>query len=174
MTERTCKVCGDGFASTGNGGAEQVYCSKRCQNIACLRRYRSKTAQATCKHCGQTFITTKASDRVYCSDDCHYAYKAKRYAILYRTLSADARRPIPSLIRRYIMERDEWSCHICDGRISKRLQSPHPDSATIDHLLPLAAGGTNEIDNLAAAHRRCNLAKGAGTAPRGDQLRLIG
>ncbi len=30
---------------------------------------------------------------------------------------------------------------------------------TIDHIVPLARGGTNRVENLAVACRRCNLAK---------------
>jgi 5-methylcytosine-specific restriction endonuclease McrA len=32
---------------------------------------------------------------------------------------------------------------------------------TIDHVVPLALGGTNELSNLALAHGPCNSGKGA-------------
>jgi hypothetical protein len=32
---------------------------------------------------------------------------------------------------------------------------------TIDHIMPVALGGTNEIGNLVTACRTCNLTKGA-------------
>jgi 5-methylcytosine-specific restriction endonuclease McrA len=31
---------------------------------------------------------------------------------------------------------------------------------TIDHLLPVSRGGTNDVSNLDVAHRRCNIARG--------------
>jgi 5-methylcytosine-specific restriction endonuclease McrA len=34
-------------------------------------------------------------------------------------------------------------------------------SPTIDHILPLARGGTHEPSNVQAAHFGCNAAKGA-------------
>lgn len=36
---------------------------------------------------------------------------------------------------------------------------PHPMSFVVDHIIPLAKGGADKIENKAAAHRRCNLIK---------------
>ena len=43
--------------------------------------------------------------------------------------------------------------------------------ATVDHLVPIAAGGLHTWDNVALAHRRCNLKRGAAGIV---QLRLVG
>ena len=43
----------------------------------------------------------------------------------------------------------------------------------VDHVTPVAAGGTGEVENLQAACRGCNLAKGRKVAPPGQQGRLI-
>jgi 5-methylcytosine-specific restriction endonuclease McrA len=53
-------------------------------------------------------------------------------------------------------------CHLCGLDIDYAASHLEPLAFTIDHILPLAKGGTDTIDNLAAAHRRCNLAKGDG------------
>ena len=42
-------------------------------------------------------------------------------------------------------------CHLCGL----------PGADTADHLVPRAAGGTNELDNLRPAHKACNSARGA-------------
>lgn len=42
-------------------------------------------------------------------------------------------------------------CHLCGM----------PGADTIDHLTPRAAGGTDELDNLAPAHSSCNSARGS-------------
>lgn len=34
------------------------------------------------------------------------------------------------------------------------------DADTIDHVIPLSRGGTNELSNLRPACRQCNMAKG--------------
>jgi 5-methylcytosine-specific restriction endonuclease McrA len=44
-------------------------------------------------------------------------------------------------------------CHICHKRFTKA------NPAVLDHVIPLAKGGANEVTNLAAAHHLCNLHK---------------
>jgi len=70
-----------------------------------------------------------------------------------------------------IFERDRWRCHLCGRKVNRELSRMHPRGGTIDHLVPISDGGTDEPSNVATAHRACNLAKGAGAA--NDQLRLI-
>ena len=52
-----------------------------------------------------------------------------------------------------ILRRDNHTCQYCGAQ----------DDLTIDHITPLARGGTNVLDNLQAACRSCNSAKGART-----------
>ena len=52
-------------------------------------------------------------------------------------------------------------CAICGKPVDKSLKSPHPMSATVDHIIPIARGGHPcDLDNLQLAHRSCNRAKG--------------
>ncbi len=44
-------------------------------------------------------------------------------------------------------------CHICGKRFTKA------DAATLDHVIALADGGTNDASNIALAHRSCNCRK---------------
>lgn len=70
-----------------------------------------------------------------------------------------------------IAERDGWRCHLCGRRIDPTISRRHPMGATIDHLVPIAAGGGDEPENVALAHRDCNIRRGTkGIA----QLRLVG
>ncbi len=49
----------------------------------------------------------------------------------------------------------------CDcGVPMQRDRSNAPDAFTIDHITPIARGGTNEVDNLRGVCRACNFAKG--------------
>lgn len=52
------------------------------------------------------------------------------------------------------------ACGICAGPIDRRLEWPHPDSPSIDHILPLSMGGAHEQENAQWAHLACNLRKG--------------
>jgi 5-methylcytosine-specific restriction endonuclease McrA len=54
----------------------------------------------------------------------------------------------------HIAERDSWTCHWCGvGYLSN-------DPWEIDHVRPLADGGTNHAANLRLCHRSCNRDKG--------------
>lgn len=33
---------------------------------------------------------------------------------------------------------------------------------TVDHLIPLSADGSDQIENVALAHRHCNISRGVG------------
>ena len=70
-----------------------------------------------------------------------------------------------------ILERDGWHCQLCGLAISKVVKYPDPMSASLDHILPLTAGGHHIAANLQAAHMGCNAAKS--NRPVGDQLRMI-
>ena len=51
-------------------------------------------------------------------------------------------------------------CALCGKPVDFSLKSPHPLSATIDHIIPLDKGGhPSDIDNLQLAHRCCNRQK---------------
>lgn len=54
-----------------------------------------------------------------------------------------------------------WVCALCKDAIDPELRHPHPQSASLDHIVPLAALGRHARDNVQAAHLLCNIRKGA-------------
>lgn len=51
-------------------------------------------------------------------------------------------------------------CGICGKPVDFSLKYPHPLSACIDHIIPIAKGGhPSDIDNLQLAHWTCNRQK---------------
>lgn len=60
----------------------------------------------------------------------------------------------------YLAERDGDRCHLCHKPIDLELAYPHSRSASIDHLVPVADGGSNDATNLALAHLACNIRRG--------------
>lgn len=60
-----------------------------------------------------------------------------------------------------IAERDGFRCRLCHRRVRMDLRAPHPRSPSIDHIVPLAAGGDDTRTNVQLAHLSCNMAKGA-------------
>ena len=55
-----------------------------------------------------------------------------------------------SKIRLRILIRDSYCCQYCGSE----------DATTVDHVLPISKGGTDDPDNLVAACTRCNYSKG--------------
>lgn len=55
-------------------------------------------------------------------------------------------------------------CGICCEPIDRSLGGLHPMSKSLDHITPLARGGTHEQGNLQWAHLVCNMRKGARSA----------
>lgn len=55
-------------------------------------------------------------------------------------------------------------CHLCGGEIDYSLPHLDPGEFVIDHIVPLARGGENTIENVDAAHRHCNRLKADKTA----------
>jgi 5-methylcytosine-specific restriction endonuclease McrA len=57
-------------------------------------------------------------------------------------------------------------CWLCGHRIDTRLGPLDPLSFAVDHVIPLARGGSpHDPSNLRPSHRRCNARKGDREAP---------
>lgn len=73
-------------------------------------------------------------------------------------------RRLRSRVRRKVVEKLRGLhrfCHLCGEPIGDNVTDPtHPMFITLDHLIPLSKGGSNKIENLHLAHRKCNLDKG--------------
>lgn len=61
-----------------------------------------------------------------------------------------------------VWRRDKWACRYCGCAVVKAVdhRSHHDRVATVDHIVPLAKGGTSAKSNLVTACRRCNNDKG--------------
>ncbi|MGY6528730.1 MAG: HNH endonuclease [Cyanobacterium sp.] len=60
--------------------------------------------------------------------------------------------PIPPEVRKYVYQRDNYRCQSC-GKPSQET------TLNIDHIIPLAKGGSNDISNLQTLCSNCNLQK---------------
>lgn len=61
--------------------------------------------------------------------------------------------------RKRIRDRDGGLCCWCHEPMLFDAPQWHPDCASLEHIIPLRRGGSNEDDNLALAHLRCNRAR---------------
>lgn len=57
---------------------------------------------------------------------------------------------------RAIISKSNAPCAICGQPIDYRLPHLHPMAFVVDHIIPLAAGGPDTLENKQACHRSCN------------------
>ncbi|MGB2923698.1 MAG: HNH endonuclease [Limnothrix sp.] len=62
--------------------------------------------------------------------------------------------PIPTSVRQYVYQRDNYQCQRCG-------QPHHETKLSVDHIIPLAKGGSNDISNLQTLCLSCNQKKGS-------------
>lgn len=60
---------------------------------------------------------------------------------------------------RAILRRGKPPCGICGLDIDYALPHLDPGEYVVDHIIPLAKGGSNDIDNCQPSHRLCNRIK---------------
>ena len=67
--------------------------------------------------------------------------------------------PIPNSVRQYIYQRDNYQCQNCG-------QTQTETILNIDHIIPLAKGGSNDMSNLQTLCQTCNQNKKHHLDPR--------
>jgi 5-methylcytosine-specific restriction endonuclease McrA len=83
-----------------------------------------------------------------------------------RRLARKAGVPSESWTTLEVLNRDDWHCQIDNcrcpaGRYIRGTGKDDPWAGVADHIQPLSRGGHDTLDNVQAAHRVCNSAKGA-------------
>ena len=162
-----CEICQRVYDRPASTPYVRV-CSKRCrkwlyarwpeQRVSWFRPYMDSFSglefERECAKCGAEFIGYSHNAR-FCSSKC----RPKKGS---RSLS-------PSL-RMAVLERDGWVCHLCGRRIGRTANANSAAGASVDHLVPVSCGGSDDLSNLAAAHRGCNSSRGVGGSV---QLKLL-
>lgn len=86
-------------------------------------------------------------------------YAEARAAYGYRRRAIEQGVEAEDIDRRVVFARDGWVCGICGESIDPALKHPDKRSVSLDHILPLARGGTHTYDNVQAACLGCNVRK---------------
>ena len=152
------------------------YCGKVCCHKAQKAKQRTTTDPTNCAVCSKVLpARTSSAVRIYCSKVCNERSPAtrarnkrksgKRRAIKFNAFVSD-------VDRFAIYERDGWRCQICKLKVNPRYTGTHPKGPSLDHIIPLAVGGTHQPSNVQLAHFGCNARKSSRAA--NDQLLLIG
>jgi hypothetical protein len=149
---------------TGCATCGQVFTPSRRDASFCSQQCRDKTPPRVCRFCGVEFVRVVSFP--VCAD-CSDIARRERYRRKNRKRRA-GRAGDYTLAE--IAERDGWRCHLCCKAVSSKYNGMHPKGPTIDHLVPVSAGGVDERENVALAHRDCNVRR-SNHGPA--QLRLI-
>lgn len=57
---------------------------------------------------------------------------------------------------REVYEKDGGRCQLCKKKIDWSIRWPDPMSMSVDHIIPISKGGTDDITNVQATHFHCN------------------
>src|ERR1019366_5468042 len=132
----------------------QTKCSAECMRLASLSTQR--VADITpCVDCGKDAIRWNK----YCFA-CRYIHRRDAANMQKHIRRARIRDSKTETIRvREMYMRDNHLCGICHQPVDMTLRCPHPLSHSLDHIIPLARGGTHTKENVQLAHLICNTRK---------------
>lgn len=109
-----------------------------------------------CRHTGCPNIVTSRSQKGYC--DTHAQYRTnwnkrdKRLTTSARGYGSEWRK-----LRQIVLKRDHYLCQCDDCRRTNRINAAHD----VDHIIPKAQGGTDDLSNLRAISTECHRLKTA-------------
>lgn len=64
--------------------------------------------------------------------------------------------------------RDNWTCGLCHEPVDKNVRHPDRMCPSLDHIIQVHWGGTNDPDNLRLTHLICNQRR-----PRKRELNVL-
>ena len=166
-----CGACGKRFIPKAKG--RTAYCGRECYFF--IKTHGTYARQSVgdfkpCRDCGELIPPTSTGRSsvarcAKCQGSVRRAATHRNRAMRRAATTANHVDP------KYIFDRDSFRCGICGKMADQRKKVPHRLAPVIDHIIPIARGGTHESTNLQCAHFSCNNKKSAGD---GGQLRLIG
>lgn len=148
-----CDPCVSERQRLMNRGHRFASQAKRCQADACDRLV---NCRGLCSMHYRRWMKANGLWKPSPSDgwtDARRAHHARRKALKRGAAGAIA------FDRDDIFARDGHMCMLCWTPLDMQAAYPHPKSPTIDHIVPLAKGGTHTPDNVQAACARCNVRK---------------
>jgi 5-methylcytosine-specific restriction endonuclease McrA len=169
---KVCATCGIDFLGTKS---RQRFCTPECRYITLLKEANEKYQafreanpipdffEYTCNFCQQTFIkphrvTGSAAMRgLYC-ENCRVPAQRARYRV--KTVKRQSQTVKPSgAWFEEVLNSHGSICYLCNNEIDITLPRRSKHGPTVDHVIPLSRGGSDELDNLRLTHWECNMKK---------------
>lgn len=139
-----CPVCS---GPTGIERGFRKYCSAKCQKLY-YKHDGSVPDTFTCVQCGGTFPLTEVGKG---------GRRKNSRTVTCRRCRIDRRKHGVSV--EWLARRDGTDCSICGEPVDMTARLPDQMCPSVDHVIPRAKGGSNDPENLALAHFKCNRIK---------------
>lgn len=175
VVTQTCVGCGEQFTFTVKCGPRPEFCTKQCHSVSDKRKatkkkyQRSDKRKVASKKYQQSDLGKAAFKRHLLTDKGKASLKKYRESNLAKSSRAkkEQRRRakkinafIEDVDVHVLLDLQGGACFLCSQPILSDIKHPDPMSLSLDHIMPLARGGSHSYDNCAATHLRCNLVKG--------------
>jgi 5-methylcytosine-specific restriction endonuclease McrA len=176
-----CAQCGKHCIPGENCGSRATkYCDQDCKwkalrpkpgpTCRIKKRKARRFIEGRCPECGDRFMRLDNNPAAvgYCTRRC------QRRVINRRREAFKRGKGRKTLTFWKIAERDNLTCQLCGELVLMTETAPHPQSPSLDHIVPLSRGGSHSEENVQLAHFICNSRKGNGTAVTfGGQMSLV-
>ena len=164
---KSCAYCKKSFESPH---PQHRFCCNECrtaqQSLENKRKWQRKQENkfpnrqktSTCGWCGEprTFKIGESVSNAY-HPECRKEAQSARYRI--KTVKRQSKTKRWRISHQEIVRQYGDKCHICNKPIDLDLPRTHTQGLTVDHLVPLSKGGTDDMSNLRPAHWSCNMRK---------------
>lgn len=162
MRSAVCVWCSRSFETNRDSTR---FCSTECRKAETLRHLADKWRENnprpaqyvyTCDFCSGEIVRDRplGGSRRYHAD-C--AVEAKRARYRKKTVARQSATVRPSGVSLLaVVERDGWACWLCGVMVDQSVPRTSRMGATVDHVVPLSKGGSDELENLRLAHWICN------------------
>lgn len=136
------------------------------ERVKAICKGKGQDVEKTCKRCGANFTCSCRSHQIYCSHECQSADGHEKHDRLRRTLVKSATADAGITLEK-VYERDKGICYLCGNAcdfgsyvVKNGKKCVCGNYPTIEHVIPLSAGGLHSWGNVRLACLGCNARKG--------------
>lgn len=139
--EYTCIVCGTKF---GPNGRSRQFCHPNCQGLYRVYGESVPSLDFTCAVCDVLIRWEPGPE----------AWRRRDKKICDRCRNAGSTRH--GISPGILAKKHGVNCGICGLEVNMEARWPAPDSASVDHIVPVSLGGGHDLENLQLSHWACN------------------